>query len=58
MVATDHNATPQLAAYEGGRKRLLEMSFRDLERAFVDVLDRTAQRRAAATSSPSATSTR
>ena len=41
VVATDHRATPQLAAYEGGRKRLLEMSFRDLERAFVDVLDRT-----------------
>ena len=41
VVATDHKATPQLAAYEGGRKRLLEMSFRDLERAFVDVLDRT-----------------
>ena len=40
VVATDHKATPQLAAYEGGRKRLLEMSFRDLERAFIDVLDR------------------
>jgi spermidine dehydrogenase len=41
VVATDHKATPQLAAYEGGRKRLLEMSFRDLERAFIDVIDRT-----------------
>lgn len=41
VVATDHKATPQLAAYEGGRKRLLQMSFRDLERAFIDVLDRT-----------------
>ena len=41
VVATEHRATPQLAAYEGGRQRLLEMSFRDLENAFVDVLDRT-----------------
>jgi spermidine dehydrogenase len=41
VVPTDHKATPQLAAYEGGRKRLLEMSFRDLERAFIDVIDRT-----------------
>jgi spermidine dehydrogenase len=41
VVATDHKATPQLAAYEGGRKRLLEMSFRDLERALIDVIDRT-----------------
>jgi spermidine dehydrogenase len=40
VVATDHRATPQLAAYEGGRKRLLEMSFRDLETALYDVLDR------------------
>jgi spermidine dehydrogenase len=40
VVATDHRATPQLAAYEGGRKRLLEMSFRDLENALYDVLDR------------------
>jgi len=44
VVATDHRATPQLAAYEGGRKRLLEMSFRDLERALVDVIDRTVNR--------------
>jgi spermidine dehydrogenase len=40
VVPTDHNATPQLAAYEGGRKRLLEMSFQDLEDAVWDVLDR------------------
>jgi spermidine dehydrogenase len=40
VVATDHRATPQLAAYEGGRKRLLEMSFGDLEGALYDVLDR------------------
>ena len=31
VVPTDHDATPQLAAYEGGRKRLLHMSFRELE---------------------------
>jgi spermidine dehydrogenase len=41
VVPTDHNATPQLAAYEGGRKKLLQMSFRDLEKALVDVIDRT-----------------
>ena len=40
VVPTDHDATPQLAAYEGGRKRLLEMSFQDLENAVWDVLDR------------------
>ena len=40
VVPTDHDATPQLAAYEGGRKKLLQMSFRDLERALIDVLDR------------------
>jgi spermidine dehydrogenase len=41
VVPTDHDATPQLAAYEGGRKRLLEMSARDLEKALIDVIDRT-----------------
>ena len=40
VVPTDHDATPQLAAYEGGRKKLLEMSFRELEGALVDVLER------------------
>jgi spermidine dehydrogenase len=40
VVATDHDATPQLAAYEGGRRRLLEMSFGDLEDALIDVIDR------------------
>ncbi len=40
MVPTGHDRTPQLAAYEVGRQRLLEMSFRDLERALIDVLDR------------------
>jgi spermidine dehydrogenase len=44
VVATDHDATPQLAAYEGGRKRLLEMSFAELEEALIDVLDRTVNR--------------
>jgi spermidine dehydrogenase len=41
VVPSDHDATPQLAAYEGGRIRLLEMSFADLEDAVWDVLDRT-----------------
>jgi spermidine dehydrogenase len=41
VVPSDHDATPQLAAYEGGRIRLLEMSFQDLEGAVWDVLDRT-----------------
>ena len=31
VVPSDPTATPQLAAYEGGRKRLLELSFADLE---------------------------
>jgi len=44
VVPTDHDATPQLAAYEGGRKRLLRMSFRDLERALIDVVDRSVNR--------------
>ena len=44
VVPTDHTATPQLAAYEGGRKRLLEMSFQDLEDALIDVLDRSVNR--------------
>ena len=44
VVPTDHDATPQLAAYEGGRKRLLEMSFQDLEDALIDVIDRSVNR--------------
>jgi spermidine dehydrogenase len=40
VVPTGHDRTPQLAAYEEGRRKLLEMSFRDLERALIDVLDR------------------
>jgi spermidine dehydrogenase len=34
-------ARSQLESYEEGRRTLLEMSFRDYERAIVDVLDRT-----------------
>jgi spermidine dehydrogenase len=40
VVPTGHDRTPQLAAYEEGRQRLLEMSFRELEGALIDVLDR------------------
>jgi spermidine dehydrogenase len=40
VVPTGHDRTPQLAAYEEGRQRLLEMSFRELENALVDVIDR------------------
>ena len=57
VVATDHRATPQLAAYEGGRKRLLEMSFADLENALIDVLDRSVNA-SGGDFEPSATSTR
>lgn len=41
VVPGDPDATPQLAAYETGRQALLEMSFRDLEDALIDVIDRT-----------------
>lgn len=41
VVATGHNTTPQLSAYEVGRRRLLEMSFGDLENSLVDMIDRT-----------------
>jgi spermidine dehydrogenase len=40
VVPTDHGATPQLAAYEGGRKVLLETPFAELEAALWNVLDR------------------
>jgi spermidine dehydrogenase len=40
VVPTGHTTTPQLAAYEVGRQRLLEMSFQELEDALIDVLDR------------------
>ncbi len=40
VVPSDSSRTPQLAAYEAGRRKLLEMSFADLEGALYDVLDR------------------
>jgi spermidine dehydrogenase len=40
VVATGHDRTPQLAAYEAGRQKLLEMSFSELEGAVFDVIDR------------------
>ena len=44
VVPTGPEATPQLAAYEGGRKQiLLGLSFRELEESIWDVLDRTRQ---------------
>jgi spermidine dehydrogenase len=39
-VPNDPDRTPQIAAYESGRQKLLEMSFADLEGALWDVLDR------------------
>jgi spermidine dehydrogenase len=41
VVPSGHNRTPQLAAYEEGRRRLLTMSARELEHALWDVIDRT-----------------
>ncbi len=41
VVPSDPRKTPQLAAYEAGRARLLSMSSRDLERSLWDVIDRT-----------------
>jgi len=41
VVATGHNAKSQLAAYEAGRKKLLQMSFADLEGALYDAIQRT-----------------
>jgi spermidine dehydrogenase len=43
-VPSDPTRTPQLAAYEAGRERLLNMSFADLENAFYDVVDRSVNR--------------
>lgn len=40
VVPSDPNRTPQIAAYEAGREKLLGMSFGDLEGALWDVLDR------------------
>jgi spermidine dehydrogenase len=44
VVPTGHDTTPQLAAYEVGRQKLLEMSFEDLENALFDIIDRTVNR--------------
>lgn len=44
VVPNDPDATPQLAAYETGRQQLLELSFRDLEDALWDVIDRSVNR--------------
>jgi spermidine dehydrogenase len=41
VVPSGHDRTPQLAAYEEGREKLLSMSSRDLERSLWDVIDRT-----------------
>jgi spermidine dehydrogenase len=39
-VPNDPDRTPQIAAYESGRRTLLETSFAELEAALWDVLDR------------------
>jgi spermidine dehydrogenase len=44
VVPSDPGATPQLAAYERGKQKLLELSFRELEDSIWDVLDRTVNR--------------
>jgi len=44
VVPTGHTTTPQLAAYEVGRRRLLEMSFRELEASLWDLVERTVNR--------------
>ncbi len=41
VVTSGHDTTPQLAAYEVGRQKLLEMSFEALESSLYDMLDRT-----------------
>lgn len=43
-VPTDPRRPTQLSAYEAGRQRLLEMSFRELEGALIDFLDRSVNR--------------
>lgn len=40
VVATGHTSTPQLAAYEVGRQKLLRMSLKDLERSLYDMIER------------------
>jgi spermidine dehydrogenase len=44
VVPSDPARTPQLAAYEAGREKLLGMSFGDLEDALWDVLERSVNR--------------
>ena len=43
-VPNDPDRTPQIAAYESGRRKLLETSFAELEAALWDVLDRSLNR--------------
>ena len=41
VVTSGHETTPQLAAYEVGRQKLLQMSFKDLESSLYDMINRT-----------------
>lgn len=41
VVTTGHDAKSQLQAYENGRQRLLEMSFKDLEHSLYDMIHST-----------------
>jgi spermidine dehydrogenase len=43
-IPNDPRATTQLESYERGREQLLNTSFRDFERAIVDVIDRSVNR--------------
>jgi spermidine dehydrogenase len=43
-IPNDPRAATQLESYERGREQLLNMSFRDFERAIVDVIDRSVNR--------------
>ncbi|KAB7741858.1 NAD(P)-binding protein [Nostocoides sp. F2B08] len=45
LVATGHDTTPQLGAYEVGRQKLLELSFEELEAGLYDMIDRTVNAR-------------
>jgi spermidine dehydrogenase len=44
VTPDDPRELTQLASYERGRQKMLRMSFRDYERAIVDVIDRTVNR--------------
>jgi spermidine dehydrogenase len=44
VVPNDPDRTPQIAAYESGREILLNKSFKDLEGALIDVIDRSVNR--------------